>query len=194
MAMIVSAVPAVMYHLLANILRSRRDDVFQGFTQMMSLIPGLPGDFLRRSFLWMSCRRCSMHSSIGFGTIFASPDIVIERGVYIGPLCSIGHVEIGRDTMIGTGVHLIGGARAHGTQRLDVPMKDQPRSYVRIHVGADCWIGNAAVVMADVDAHAIVGAGAVVTKRVAEWNVVAGNPARHLRDRREGAGADPRSS
>lgn len=186
-AIVLAAPMAAVYHVLALVAQGRRDDVFQGCTQLMSLLPGLPGDYLRRAFLLMTCRRASIACSIGFGTIFATPDVEIGEGVYIGPFCSIGHTVIGRDTMLGTGVHLIGGGRAHGTSQQDVPMRLQERQYQTIVIGEDCWIGNAAVVMADLGAHVVVGAAAVVTSPVAEWLVVAGNPARRLRDRRDSA-------
>lgn len=45
-------------------------------------------------------------------------------------------------------------------------------------IGADCWIGDAAVIMADIGDGATVGAGSVVTRSVPPATVVAGNPAR----------------
>jgi acetyltransferase-like isoleucine patch superfamily enzyme len=57
-----------------------------------------------------------------------------------------------------------------------------------IVIGNDVWIGSNAVVVDGVTIgdHAIIAAGAVVTKQVAAWSVVAGNPARRIRDRRDG--------
>ncbi|MDX2207613.1 MAG: acyltransferase [Gemmatimonadales bacterium] len=185
LAVLCAAPLALCYHLLSLVGWGRRDDVFQGFTQLLSLGPGLPGDYLRRGFLYLTCKRCALSSSVGFGTIFASPEVVINEHVYIGPMCSIGHAIIGRDTMLGTGVHLIGGGHAHASDRLDLPMRLQPRDVTIITIGVDCWVGNGAVVMADLGSHVIVGAGAVVTRPVAEWLVVAGSPARALRDRRQ---------
>ena len=190
LAIVLSAPVAGAYHLLATLMKSRREVLFQSFTQFMSLAPGLPGDYLRRGFLWMTARHCALDSSVGFGTIFASPEVVIGPGVYIGPYCVVGHAEIGRDTMLGTGVHLIGGGRAHAVDRLDLPMRLQARSVEVIRIGQDCWLGNNAVVMTDVGDHAIVGAGAVVTRPVAAYHVVVGNPARMLRDRRSSGSTD----
>lgn len=185
LALLLMAPLAALYHLLALLLPARRDTLFQGFTQGAALLPGLPGDYLRRAFLRMTCRRCASDVSVGFGTIFASPDIRLEPGVYVGPYCVIGNGRIGRDTMLGTGVHLIPGGRAHASDRTDVPMRQQPRSVDPLTIGEDCWIGNAAVILADVGDHAIVGAGAVVPRPVGAWLVVAGNPARVLKDRRQ---------
>lgn len=55
------------------------------------------------------------------------------------------------------------------------------RRFERVRIGADSWIGNAAVVMANVGAHCVVGAGSIVVSDVPDWCVVAGNPARMLR-------------
>lgn len=178
-------VPLIAWFALVSwLLPGRRESAFQGCTQLLALVPGVPGEFLRRGFLRLTVRHAAVTSSVGFGTIFASPEIEIGEHVYIGPLCSIGHASIGRDTMLGTGVHLLGGGRAHGTERVDIPMRLQDRAVDPITIGEDCWVGNGAIVMASLGNHVIVGAGAVVTRPVPDWQVVAGSPARILRDRR----------
>ena len=47
-------------------------------------------------------------------------------------------------------------------------------------VGSQTWIGEAAVVMADVGSQCIVAAGSVVASRVADRSIVAGNPCRYV--------------
>ena len=55
----------------------------------------------------------------------------------------------------------------------------------RTVIGHDTWIGHGAIVKPEVTVGlgAIVGAGAVVTRDVAPWTIVVGNPARPLRRR-----------
>jgi hypothetical protein len=55
----------------------------------------------------------------------------------------------------------------------------------RVRIGHDVWIGRSAIVLPGVDiGHgAVVGAGAVVTKSVPPYAIVAGNPARLIRHR-----------
>ena len=99
------------------------------------------------------------------------------------------YVEIGDAVLIGPHAVLLAGGRPHRFDRLDVPIKDQgnlPKEPLRIGRGA--WIGANATVMAEVGHDAIVGAGAVVTKPVLPYAVVAGNPARLVK-MREGSGA-----
>lgn len=57
----------------------------------------------------------------------------------------------------------------------------------RVTIGHDVWIGHGAVVMPGVSIGngAVIGANAVVTRDVAPFEVVAGNPARKLRMRFE---------
>src|ERR1044072_1739496 len=95
-----AVLPVWAYFRLSSwIAPNRRDLCFQGCTQLLSLWPGLIGSHLRRSFLVLAAERCSWNCSIGFGTIFASPEITIGEGVYIGALCNVAPVAIGRDTL-----------------------------------------------------------------------------------------------
>lgn len=55
----------------------------------------------------------------------------------------------------------------------------------RTVIGHDVWIGHMAMVKPEVTVGhgAVIGAGAVVTKDVAPYSIVAGNPARPIRER-----------
>jgi virginiamycin A acetyltransferase len=75
-------------------------------------------------------------------------------------------------------VSIINGNKQHGIERLDIPVREQPGVYPRITIGQDSWIGDRALVMADVGRHAVIGAGSVVTKTVPDYAIVVGNPAR----------------
>jgi acetyltransferase-like isoleucine patch superfamily enzyme len=68
-------------------------------------------------------------------------------------------------------------------------MRDQPSSKTPVRIGAGAWIGSAAIVMADVGKDAVIGAGAVVTKPIADRVIAGGVPARVLRERTSGSSA-----
>lgn len=59
------------------------------------------------------------------------------------------------------------------------------RSLQRVNIGHDTWIGHKAIIMPEVQIGngAVVAAGAVVTKDVAPYTVVAGVPAKPIRHR-----------
>jgi acetyltransferase-like isoleucine patch superfamily enzyme len=50
--------------------------------------------------------------------------------------------------------------------------------YERVALGRDCWIGEGAIIMADVGAGSIVSAGAVVLTSAPPATIVGGNPAK----------------
>lgn len=100
----------------------------------------------------------------------------------------IGPVTIGRDVMMGPRCILLGSA--HATGRVDVPMNTQGFLPDRtIVIEDDVWVGAACTILPGrrLGRGSIVGAGSVVTKDVAPYTVVAGNPAR-LTGTRNGPG------
>ena len=177
-ALLAAAPLAAVYLGVARVVPARREPVFQACSQFLSLWPGAPGDFLRRAFYRMTLAGASEDCSIHFGTIFATPAVWIGRGVYIGANCNIAHCRIGDDTLLGSNVTILSGNRQHHFDRLDVPIRQQGGSHRTLAIGRDVWIGNGAIVLEDVGDQAIVAAGSVVTRPVAERTIVGGNPAR----------------
>lgn len=129
---------------------------------------------------------------IGRNTLLACKDgdIVLEDGVNISYNCvvfSASVVRVGTETLLAAYCYLVGGG--HAFDRPDVPVVQQARPSRGITVGPGGWIGAGAVLLdgITVGAHAIVGAQAVVTEDVPAFAVVAGAPARVVRDRRREA-------
>ena len=190
------AAVAVLPALLSLALRARlfgRDRAFQASTEWLALVPGLSGQYLRRAFLAAATRGCGPEAVIGTGTVFSSADVRIGRNAYIGPHCDIGWADIEEDVMIAAGTHVPSGADTHGTARVDLPMRDQAGTPRCVRIAEGAWIGNQAVVLADVGRHAIVGAGAVVTRPVPDYAVALGVPAKVVRDRRTAPAAADQS-
>jgi len=158
-----------------------------GSSQLLSLVPGLPGQYLRRAFLARVLRGgCASSAAIEFGVLFSQVDARIDENVYVGPRCQLGHVHLERDVLLGAGVHVPSGPHTHGTD-LSAPIHDQPGSLRVVRIGAGSWIGSNAVVLADVGCQTIVGAGAVVTKPLPDGVIAAGVPARVVKRRGEPA-------
>src|SRR5262249_61481018 len=90
-------------------------------------------------------------------------------------------VPLERNVLIASGFHIPSGPSTHRIDDLSRPIREQGRGERLVRIGAGAWIGEAAVVMADVGADAVVGAGAVVTHPVPPRAIVAGVPARVIR-------------
>lgn len=152
-------------------------------SQTLALLPGLSGVILRRAFLAQVLARCDRSAEISFGTLFSQAGAIIEADVYIGPRCHLGLVHLEKDVLIAAGVHIPSGGQTHSFDDPHKPIRDQGGSRSTVHIGAGAWIGSAAIVMADVGAGTIVGAGSVVTKPLPPNVIAAGVPARIIRDR-----------
>lgn len=114
--------------------------------------------------------------------------------------CEIVYADIGKFVSIGA---LVGinpanhpierAAQAHFTYRswqyfddvADETEEFERRRAQRVTIGPDAWIGRAAIVLPGraIGTGAVIGAGAVVTRDVAPYTIVAGNPARPIRRR-----------
>lgn len=160
-----------------------QDSVFQSVSQLLSLVPGKPGIYLRASFYSLACPNTSSEISIGFLTVLSHWDTTIERGVYVGPQCNIGKCFIGENTLLGSGVHVLSGSKQHEFNDPQRPIQEQGGTFTKIRIGRDCWLGNTSVVMSDIGDHSIVAAGAVVTRATPPGCIVAGNPAKKVRSR-----------
>jgi acetyltransferase-like isoleucine patch superfamily enzyme len=165
------------------------EGVFAGCSELIALVPGLPGVYLRRGFYRMCLESCALDCHIGFGTTLAHPQARVGRGVYVGNRCTLGSVVLEDDVALGSNVDVLSGRRQHHFARRDVPILKQGGTFARVHIGRNSWVGNSAVVMADVGDECVVGAGSVVVKPVPPGAVVAGNPATLLRWREESPSA-----
>ena len=112
-------------------------------------------------------------------------DLVAGEYVFVNHDCEIGpKVSIGNYTMLGPGVLITGDD--HVFDHAGMPSYFAGRPELRATViEDDVWIGAKSIIMAGVKVGrgAIVASGAVVTKDVAPYAIVAGVPARTIRMR-----------
>src|SRR5437762_1346762 len=64
-----------------------RDRALQGSAQLLALLPGLPGQYLRRAFLARTLDRCALSAVVEFGALFSTTRARIDENVYVGPGC-----------------------------------------------------------------------------------------------------------
>jgi virginiamycin A acetyltransferase len=154
------------------------DQAFQFGSHFVALFPGVVGDYFRLGYYALMLRRCSRECTVSFGAIFSTPNCEIGRHVYIGAYSIISDSVIEDDALIGSRVHIISGKHAHSYPSLDLPIRLQGGIRVPVRIGQGSWVGDGAILMADVGCGCVIGAGSVVTREVADLSIAAGNPAR----------------
>ena len=174
--------PAIAFFLLQALLMGRGSAI-AAWSQLTGLLPGCSGVYLRRAFYQFVLPFVGADCVISFGVLISNTSTSIGRLTYIGPYCVIGEASIGDDVLIGSQVSIMNGSRQHGIDRLDIPVREQPGEWPRISIGRDTWIGDRAIVMANIGDHCVIGAGSVVTKPVPDYAIVVGNPARIVKYR-----------
>lgn len=177
--------PLVMVTLGAALLFGWKR-AFADAGQCLALVPGIIGIYLRWAYYFMTLKRCSWDVEIGFGSFFSSPQAELGRYVYIGAYTILGHVIVGNHVKIASGVSIPSGRHQHYTRfrHGDNAGIADHSVFIPISIGHDSWIGERAVVLADVGSGAIVGAGAVVCDPVPDGCIVAGVPAKIVRRER----------
>lgn len=156
-----------------------------------------PGAWIgQTSRSWLAKRifaHCGEHVRINYGANFGT-GMNVRLGNNSSIACNawIGNdTQIGNDVMMAPSVTIL--SNSHNYARTDIPMREQGAPPPRpVTIGDDVWIGTRVIILpgVTVGSHAILGAGAVVTKDVPEWAIVGGNPARIIRFRKqEGGGA-----
>lgn len=115
----------------------------------------------------------------------------IEKGISIGDYTQInpyvtvyGNVKIGKYVMIAPHVMIAGGN--HGVKKINIPMMFQESlSKGGIEIENDVWIGaNSTIVDGiKIGKGSIISAGSVVTKDVEPYDIVAGVPAKRIKNR-----------
>ena len=121
---------------------------------------------------------------------FSYSTITIGNNVYIGPnarFSAVKGLKIGNNITFGPGVTIMGGN--HNFKDVGIYIFNNhtkhPNDDLPVIIDDDTWIGCNAIILKGVHISqgAIVGAGAVVTKDVPAYAIVAGNPAKVVKYR-----------
>lgn len=154
------------------------EGAFVCLSQLLALIPGLGGTYLRGAYYYGSLEKCSWQVHVGFGTVFTHRGACLGTYVSMGSYCVIGHACIGDKVMMASRISIPSGRRQHIDE--SGRLSSEPR-FDRVNVGSGSWIGEGAIIMADVGEHCIVSAGAVVVNDMPRACLLAGNPATVVR-------------
>lgn len=150
--------------------------------QCMALIPGYFGRYIRRAFYCLVLPECPWDFDMHFGSVITQPTARIGARVWVGLYCILGTCILGDDTLLASRVSILSGRRQHGTGT-DEAINQQEGVFECVSIGAQSWIGEGSVIMADVGQASVIGAGSVVVKPIGEMAIAAGNPAKKIKDR-----------
>ena len=126
-------------------------------------------------------------------TIIGPPDrVLVDPGAAINDaLLNVhsGRITIERNVIFGHRVCVLTGS--HDASKLGSERHDYPRSGYDVLIAEGAWVATNATILAPcrIGRHAVVAAGAVVTRDVEDYAVVAGVPAKPIRSLRGARGS-----
>jgi virginiamycin A acetyltransferase len=165
---------------LQELLLPTRVGVFTFWSHVVAQAPGEPGLFIRRAFYRWMLPACAESVVIEFGAIL-NRRAALEPGTYIGTYALIGWALVREQTLIGSRASVPSGGRQHTMLPSGTWSPTDASRLSRVTIGPNTWIGEGAVIMADVGRGSMIAAGSVVASPVPDGVMVAGNPARFVR-------------
>jgi maltose O-acetyltransferase len=165
--------------------------IYYGFAKHLpkneTLFIGTLFKSLRRVVCCQIFNHAGKNINVNSGAYFGNGlKIKIGNDSSIGQNCQIANdVTIGCDVMMAPEVIIF--SVGHQTSDISIPMRLQGNAPARpVIIEDDVWIGQRATILPGVTigSGSIVGSGAVVTKDVAPFSVVGGNPARVIKSRK----------
>ena len=127
-------------------------------------------------------------------------DVSMGNYSYVGKRSELQYTNIGEfcsiapDVIVGTGIHPTHLSSTHPAfyskqsswkKYIRPDLSLNIKEYERINIGDDVWIGTRAIILDGVriGSHAVIAAGAVVTKDVPEYAIMGGVPAKIIKYR-----------
>jgi acetyltransferase-like isoleucine patch superfamily enzyme len=147
---------------------------------MLSLLPGKVGNYFRIAFYRHTLQRCSFNACLSFGVLIAHRTAEIGDHVVIGAYSIIGTVTIDDHVLIASRVSITSGRHQHNVDDLTKNITEDEPVFERVHIGSNTWLGEGAIIMADVGSRCVVSAGSVVSRAIPDGKLVMGNPARSV--------------
>lgn len=112
------------------------------------------------------------------------PELIIDDGAIIGHfnhITCVNRVYIGKNVMTADKVYI--SDNLHGYEDVNTPICFQPVfSKGEVSIGDETWIGeNVSIIGVNIGRHCVIGSNSVVTKDVPDFSVVAGAPAKLIK-------------
>ncbi len=142
----------------------RSERLFSAGKELLAPVPTIVGSYLRSTYYWACCWDVHPDTRMLIGSMIAHRQTRIGPGCLVGAWTIVGAVDIEPRVLIGARCSLLSGKRTHRRKdgRLSPFRVQELPKEGRFRIGADCWIGDQAVVMASLPEGCTIGAGSVV--------------------------------
>jgi len=157
---------------------SRGESWFATGGTILSLLPGKVGNYLRLAYYRLTLQKCSPDACFCFGVTVAHRTAEIGKDVVVGAHTILGTVTLDDHVLIGSRVSILSGGHQHDTTDPTKNITEATPVFQRVRIGSNTWIGEGAIVLADVGSRCLVAAGSVVFRPVPDGKLAMGNPAR----------------
>ena len=157
--------------------------MFHFFAEAFSLLPAFLGQYVRGCYYHQTLKQCPSDLEIMFGSHFTKMDSIIGRNVVIAGHTTVGLVNLGDNSAIGSHISILSGRRQHGFGEVKEDLLAGEDTFDRINIGRSTFIGEGSIIMANVGDFTLIGAGSVVVKDIPDYVVAVGNPARVIKER-----------
>jgi len=165
--------------------------LFSFWSHCFALLPGYPGVYLRKAYYQLTLDHCSSDCFIGFGTLFSHRQAIVNHSAYIGCYSLIGSANICEGALIGSRVSILSGTELHELDAEGRWTSADLSKLRQVIIGSHSWIGEGAIIMANIGNGSLVASGSVVSTAVPAGILVAGNPARFVRKLRPASDLEP---
>ena len=177
-----------IFRLIANACRGLQSEIYHWTAFMASNMPGYSG-------IWLRGKTAGRIFGFDGKGHYIKPGLKVmyRHKLTTGDRLRIaegatiwaeGGVSLGSDVLIGPGVKIY--SSRHSFDDPDTPIIQQGGVMKPILIEDDVWIGAAAVILLGITIGrgSVIAAGAVVSKSIPAYSLVAGNPARIIGSRR----------
>ncbi|MCP4580787.1 MAG: hypothetical protein GY839_04170 [candidate division Zixibacteria bacterium] len=164
----------------AALLGKYSERIYGFCKELLAVIPTFIGAYLRLAYYKSVCTRIDFDISMLTGSMIAHRDTIIRKGTIIGTYTIIGYADIGENTICGARISVLSGKYQHGRPDERGGEEEAKEEYTRIFIGANSWIGEGSIILANIGTKCTIGAGSVLMKEAPDNTTFMGNPARKV--------------
>ena len=156
---------------------------FAMFGEAFALLPSFFGYFSRACYYKITLKKSHLDLYVAFGSLITKIDTEIGKTVGIGGRTTVGLVSIGDYTILANYVSILSGSKQHNFDNPDENVVGKVNNFEKMMIGANVFIGDQSVIMANIGDKSIIGAGSIVVKDIPPYSIAVGNPAKVVKER-----------